>query len=122
MNSGFNGDKPLPYSEDAEKGVLCSLKHSPDEVASLCTERVRPEYFLNPAHKLVYGLFLEFIDAKKPLDFPLVKKALMDQLKDLVDDVPQFLTGSIRLLTLAQMPAGTLTSFWRHGAITEAWC
>ena len=47
MNSGFNGDKPLPYSEDAEKGVLCSLKHSPDEVASLCTERVRPEHFLN---------------------------------------------------------------------------
>ena len=58
MNSG---DKPLPYSEDDEKGVLCSLILSPIETGDLCArQNLKPEYFYAPAHRIIYETQLKW--------------------------------------------------------------
>jgi replicative DNA helicase len=71
--------RSLPFSEDAEKGVLCSLLLSPREVGDLCVLRLRPEAFYIPAHEIVYKLILEFGEKRKPVDFVSVKQALKDR-------------------------------------------
>jgi replicative DNA helicase len=88
---GRNGDLPafraagkevprsLPYSEDAEKGVLCSLLLAPREVSDLCILRLKPDAFYAPAHKIVYELVIEFSDKSKPIDFITLKQSLKDR-------------------------------------------
>jgi replicative DNA helicase len=71
--------RSLPYSEDAEKGVLCSLLLSPRDVGDLCILRLHPTAFYAPAHKIIYELVLEFSDKSKPIDFITLKQALKDR-------------------------------------------
>src|ERR1700752_1670965 len=71
--------RSLPYSEDAEKGVLCSLVLSPREVGDLCILRLHPEAFYSPAHKIIYELVIEFSDKSKPIDFISLKQTLKDR-------------------------------------------
>jgi replicative DNA helicase len=76
--------RSLPFSEDGEKGVLCSLLLSPREVADLCVLHLRPDAFYIPAHQIIYNLILEFGEKRKPIDFVSLKQALKDrnQLED----------------------------------------
>jgi hypothetical protein len=37
--------RSLPFSEDGEKGVLCSLLLSPRDVLDVCQIKLRPEAF-----------------------------------------------------------------------------
>jgi replicative DNA helicase len=69
----------LPYSEDAEKGVPCSLLLSPREVADLSILRLQPDAFYAPAHKIIYELVIEFSDKSKPIDFITLKQSLNDR-------------------------------------------
>ena len=55
MNNGS-----MPYSEDAEKGVLCSLQLSPKEVGELCGQYLQPSYFYNPIHRTIYETQLKW--------------------------------------------------------------
>src|SRR5580704_8756744 len=71
--------RSLPYSEDAEKGVLCSLVLSPREVGDLCILRLHAEAFYSPAHKIIYELVIEFSDKSKPIDFISLKQTLKDR-------------------------------------------
>ena len=71
--------RSLPYSEDAEKGVLCSLLLSPRDVGDLCILRLHPTAFYAPAHKIIYELVLEFSDKSKPIDFITLKQTLKDR-------------------------------------------
>src|ERR1700675_3474986 len=50
----------LQFSEDAEKGILCSLLLSPRETSDLC-EDLLPEAFYIRAHQIVYGVIRENI-------------------------------------------------------------
>jgi hypothetical protein len=50
--------RSLPFSEDGEKGVLCSLLLSPKDVADLCVLHLRPEAFYVPAHAIIYSLVI----------------------------------------------------------------
>jgi len=52
--AGKEVPRSLPYSEDAEKGVLCSLLLSTREVGDLCILRLKPDAFYAPAHKIIY--------------------------------------------------------------------
>lgn len=85
--------RSMPFSEDAEKGVLCSLLLNPREVAEICVERIRPEAFYIPAHQIIYRLVLEFRDKAKPIDFVAVKQALKD--RSLLEEIggPEYLSG-----------------------------
>jgi replicative DNA helicase len=71
--------RPLPFSEDAEKGVLCSLMLSPSEVSDLCRTSFRTDAFYIPAHQLIYNLILELVDSKIAIDFVTLKQALKDR-------------------------------------------
>jgi replicative DNA helicase len=71
--------RSMPYSEDGEKGVLCSLLLSPREVADLCVLHLRHQAFYIPAHQIIYGLVLEIGDKGKPIDFISLKQTLKDR-------------------------------------------
>ena len=77
--AGKEVPRSLPYSEDAEKGVLCSLLLSPREVGDLCILRLQPDAFYTPAHKIIYELVIEFSDKSKPIDFITMKQSLKDR-------------------------------------------
>jgi replicative DNA helicase len=71
--------RSLPFSEDGERGVLCSLLLSPRDVADICVLHLRSEAFYIPAHEIIYSLVLEFGDKYKPIDFVSLKQALKDR-------------------------------------------
>ena len=66
-------------SEDAEKGVLCSLLLNPREVSDTCRAIVAAEAFYIPAHHIVYETILALIDGNRPVDFLTVCQALRDR-------------------------------------------
>jgi replicative DNA helicase len=69
----------MRFSEDAEKGVLCSLLLSPKEVADLCVEHLLPEAFYIRAHQIIYGLILELGGKSRSIEFVFLKQALKDR-------------------------------------------
>src|SRR4051794_12808649 len=71
--------RSLPFSDDGEKGVLCSLLLSPRDVADQCVLRLHPDAFYLPAHQIVYELVLEFNEKGKPVDFVTLKQTLKDR-------------------------------------------
>jgi replicative DNA helicase len=71
--------RSLPFSEDGEKGVLCSLLLSPRDVADICVLHLRSEAFYIPAHEIIYTLVLEFGEKSKPIEFVALKQALKDR-------------------------------------------
>ena len=71
--------RSLPFSSDAEKGVLCSMLLSPRDVSDLCVLRLQPPAFYAPAHQIIYELVLEFTDKSKPIDFITLKQTLQDR-------------------------------------------
>jgi len=79
MVPGTNGDRDLPFSEDSEKGVICSLLLSPSEVADLCVARLSPDAFYIPANRIVYELAMELGEKNKPIDYVTLKQALKDR-------------------------------------------
>jgi len=77
--AGREVPRSLPFSEDGEKGVLCSLLLSPREVADICVLRLGSGAFYIPAHQILCSLILEFGDKSKPIDFVSLKQALKDR-------------------------------------------
>jgi replicative DNA helicase len=71
--------RSLPFSEDGERGVLCSLLLSPRDVADICILRLRSDAFYIPAHEIIYSLVIEFGEKSKPIDFVALKQALKDR-------------------------------------------
>lgn len=84
MNAGnLNSDQSHPpYSEDAEKGVLCSLLLAPGKVAKLCSERLWPGAFYVLAHQILYDTILEWNKPDQKVDFVWLCEALKDQLAE----------------------------------------
>src|SRR6516165_6372365 len=93
FSTGREVPRSLPFSEDGEKGVLCSLLLSPREVSDLCVLRLRPDAFYIPAHQIIYNLVIEFSDKSKPIDFVSLKQGLKDrnQLEEIGG--PEFLSS-----------------------------
>ena len=71
--------RSLPFSEDGEKGVLCSLLLSPRDVLDLCQIKLRPEAFYAPAHQILFNLVAELVDSNKLIDFITLNQALTDR-------------------------------------------
>jgi replicative DNA helicase len=55
-----NGQRPLPYNEDCEQGVLVCFIRDPQTVGEECSRMLRPEYFHAPAHRIVYEILLQW--------------------------------------------------------------
>lgn len=72
---------PLPFSDEAEKGVIsCLLQHP-----SRCDEAPSPETFYHEANRTVAAMIMAFHGAGKPIDPVLITRALRDQ--NLLDKV-----------------------------------
>jgi replicative DNA helicase len=69
----------LPFCEDAEKGLLCSILLSPTEVIAAVREQACKKSFYIPAHQIVYELLLELSDKNKPIDFVVLRQVLRDR-------------------------------------------
>src|SRR5271166_2222570 len=84
--------RSLPFSEDGEKGVLCSLFLSPRDVLDLCQIKLRLEAFYAPAHQILFNLVAELLDSNKPIDFITLKQALKDRAQ--LDEIggPEYLS------------------------------
>jgi replicative DNA helicase len=69
-----NEPNSLPYSEDAEKGLLCSMLLSRD-TAQECS-RLPEDCFYVPAHLLVFRALKGLVVADLPIDFVTLKHRL----------------------------------------------
>jgi replicative DNA helicase len=81
QRNGSSGREPrsLPFSEDAEKGVLCSLLLDPREVSDMCRSVLSESAFYIPAHAIVFQTILELVDSGRSIDFVIVRQALRDR-------------------------------------------
>ena len=91
--AAFDKHRSLPFSEDAERGVLCSLLLSPRDVLDICQLKISRETFYIPARQIVYSIIAELVDANKPVDFITIKQALKDA--NLLDEIggPEYLSS-----------------------------
>ena len=88
----------LPFSEDAEKGVLASILRSPTEVIAGVRDQVSKDSFYIPAHQIIYELLLELSDKNKLIGFIILRDTLKDrgQIEEIgggqyLDDLYRFL-------------------------------
>ena len=68
----------LPFSDDAEKGVLGSLILSLEGAAAKCS-CLPSNAFYTPAHKIIYELLIDFATKKQPAQFLLLVQTLRDR-------------------------------------------
>lgn len=82
QNAAFGAPDPhraLPASEEAEKGVLCSILLSPLEVMTLCQERgVKPDWFHIPALGTIYNVVVVMWLDSEPVDIVTLIQRLHD--------------------------------------------
>jgi len=68
----------LPYSHDAEAGLLCSCILSP-EAWQAYGLRLKPEILYEPAHQIIWNALRALSEAGKPFEFHLLKANLQQQ-------------------------------------------
>ena len=78
-------NRALPFSDEAEKGVLSCLVHEPNERLSDCRINLPSPAFYHEANKTIYEKLLEFYDKNLPIDPVTLTHALRDQ--NLLDKV-----------------------------------
>jgi replicative DNA helicase len=74
MNNARNDEIKMPFSEDAERGLICSLMRGGDAVAVEVTVPSRAFYI--PAHQLVWETLCDLVAEKRPTEFVIVKHRL----------------------------------------------
>lgn len=70
---------PVPYSLEAERGVLGSMLLSPKEAADEAFERLMEEVFYDPRHQMMFRCMKEISDSNHPLDPMLLRERLKDR-------------------------------------------
>lgn len=60
--------RPLPRSDDAEKGLLCSILLDPI-LLSRIAENLTEDFFYHPSHQKIYREMLTLQNSGKPIDF-----------------------------------------------------
>ena len=78
-------NRALPFSDEAEKGVLSCLLQDPNERLSDCRVNLPAHAFYHDANRTIYEKLLEFYDKNLPIDPVTVTHALRDQ--NLLDKV-----------------------------------
>jgi replicative DNA helicase len=78
-------NRALPFSDEAEKGVLSCLLQDPNERLSDCRVTLPAHAFYHDANRTIYEKLLEFYDKNLPIDPVTVTHALRDQ--NLLDKV-----------------------------------
>jgi replicative DNA helicase len=97
-----NINRALPFSDEAEKGVISSLLQDPNERLSESRVSLPAPAFYHEANRTIYEKLLEFYDKNLPIDPVMVTNVLRDQ--NLLDKVggPAAIT---ELFTFVPSPA-----------------
>lgn len=74
-----NINRSLPFSDEAEKGVLSGILHDPAERMSECRGTVPAEAFYHAANQIIYKTIITFYDRNLPLDITTLTHALREQ-------------------------------------------
>lgn len=72
-------NRQMPFSDEAEKGVISSLLQDPMERIQETRLLLPSEAFYHEANRVVYEKLLEFSDSGQPIDPVLITNALRDQ-------------------------------------------
>lgn len=80
-----NINRSLPFSDEAERGVLSGILHNPTERLSECRVQIPVETFYHSANRLVYEELISFYDRNTPLDIATLTHSLRE--KKLIDKV-----------------------------------
>ncbi len=78
---GDKGTSPisLPYSANAEMGVLGSILQDPEGGLMECGDKLAPEFFYRRAHQTIYALMLKMADSGQAIDTITIVQNLNDQ-------------------------------------------
>jgi hypothetical protein len=74
-----NINRALPFSDEAEKGVLSSLLQDPNERLGESRITLAAAAFYHEANRTIYEKLLEFHDKNLPIDPVMVTNVLRDQ-------------------------------------------
>lgn len=74
-----NINRALPFSEEAEKGMLSCLLQDPVELLGQSRTTLSANCFYHEAHRLIYEKLLEFYDKNLPVDLVTLTNALREQ-------------------------------------------
>lgn len=96
----------LPYSKEAEQAVIGTILATPSAVLGN-TDKLQPEYFFDPQHKIIISAICDLVLENKPADVTLVYGKLREKGDNLkIGD----LEGVRRLLEFNARPE--LLGFW----------
>lgn len=71
--------KSMPFSNDAEKGVLSCFLHNPADLLADAKIALEPESFYHPANRLLYEVLQELFSAGKPVEYIALSQHLRDK-------------------------------------------
>lgn len=68
--------KAMPFSDDAEKGLLSCLIFSPTELVPDAMSTMQPEWFYHPSNRLLFEHLSMMFQSQKPIEFPSITEHL----------------------------------------------
>ena len=71
--------KSMPFSDDAEKGVLSCFMHNPTDLLNDAQVNIPAEAFYHPANRLLYEVMLEFNGGHRPVEYIALSQHLQDK-------------------------------------------
>jgi replicative DNA helicase len=77
--------KSMPFSNDAEKGVLSCFLHNPIDLLNDAQVNIPLEAFYHPANRLLFEVMLEFNNGHRPVEYIAISQHLQD--KSLMDKI-----------------------------------
>lgn len=72
-------NKTLPFSDEAEKGILCCVCNDPEEGLGECRIDLPAEAFYIPTNRIIYATLLSMADASIPIDVVSLSNTLREQ-------------------------------------------
>lgn len=117
--------RSMPFSNDAEKGVLSCFLHNPTELVPDARHSLAVEAFYHPANRLLFQVILEMDENLKPIEYIALSQRLQDSgqmdkiggqgcLAELLDFVPTpthygYYKGIMRRMHARRMVIGKCT-------------
>lgn len=71
--------KAMPFSDDAEKGILSCFLHNPSDLLPDAQSVMPEEMFYHPANRLLFAAMLEMHAAQKPIEYIALSQFLQDK-------------------------------------------
>jgi len=74
-------ERPLPFSDDAERAVLSCMLQMPEPTINEAVEKLHEESFYSPGNRLLFALMVEIYNSGKPIEPMTLTQTLVDRNK-----------------------------------------